>query len=270
MTVPGDSWSAGEAYEAYMGRWSGAVARAFLRWLDPAPGRRWLDVGCGTGALTRAILDACDPDSVVGCDPSAPFVEHARRLLEGSRVDLVVGGIETLPPEIRGFEVAVSGLMLNFVPDPVSLVREIRERVRPGGTIAAYVWDYPRVEFLQTFWEEAVALDPGATAHHESRRFGDWSGEAFASRLRDAGLDGVTGGLVEISTRFSSFDDFWNPFLGGTGPAPGYVAALAPAGREELAERLRNALPRETDGGLPLRARALVARGTVPGYPLAR
>jgi SAM-dependent methyltransferase len=258
----GDRWAIGGAYEAYMGRWSRPLARSFLEWLQPNPGGHWLDVGCGTGSLTAAICAGCEPTSVIACDPSAPFIQHARSNCPDVRVSYVTAAADTLPRRDGGFDVVVSGLVLNFIPEPDAAVTAMRERVRPGGTVAAFVWDYAGgVEFLQYFWDEAVAADPSAAALHEADRFGTWRMSTLASLFRAAGLAQVKADVIDISTKFADFDDYWNPFLGGTGPAPGYVASLDQTRRELLRERLRERLPSGGDGPIHLRARASVVRG---------
>jgi len=140
MNVSDDRWVAGDAYEAYMGRWSRLLARAFVEWLHPAPAATWLEVGCGTGALTSTICELCAPASVVACDPSEPFVAHARKHLPDAAASFVVTGAEALPGEAGGFDAVVSGLVLNFLRDPGQALAAMRERLRPGGTVAAYVW----------------------------------------------------------------------------------------------------------------------------------
>ena len=258
----GDTWVTGAAYEAYMGRWSRPLARVFVEWLHPKPLAHWLEVGCGTGALTSTICDLCEPASVVACDPSEPFIEHARNNLADARASFVIAGAEALPSRDGGFDAVVSGLVLNFLPDPGQAVASIRERLRPGGTIAAYVWDYAEgMEFLRCFWEEAVASDPRAAALDEGRRFPLCRPQALASLFQAAGLAQVETGLLEIPTDFADFDDYWTPFLRGTGPAPSYVASLDPPGRELLRERLRRRLHRGSDKRIGLRARAWAVRG---------
>jgi SAM-dependent methyltransferase len=258
----GDGWVAGDAYEAYMGRWSRPLARVFVEWLRPRPSANWLDVGCGTGALTSTICDHCEPASVVACDPSEAFIEHARRSLADARASFVVAGAEALPRRNGGFDAVVSGLVLNFLPDPGLAVASVSERLRPGGTVAAYVWDYAEgMEFLRSFWEEVVASDPRAVALDEGRRFPLCRESALASLFRAAGLAQVETVALEIPTDFATFDDYWTPFLRGTGPAPSYVASLDPRSRESLRERLRRRLPTGRDGRVRLRARAWAVRG---------
>ncbi len=259
----GDAWRAGDAYEGYMGRWSRLVAAEFVRWLAPPPGAHWLELGCGTGALTTAIRDACEPASVLACDPSPAFVEHAARAFDDLRVRILVAGADALPRRDGGFGLAVSGLVFNFLPDPAATLAALRARTRPASTLAGYVWDYADgMEFLRHFWDAAVALDPGAAASDEGARFPLCRRDVLESLWRAAGLVDVTSTALEVPTRFASFDDYWAPFLRGTGPAPAYVEALAPDAREALAELLRARLGAGPDGAIALRARAWAVRGT--------
>jgi SAM-dependent methyltransferase len=245
-----------------MGRWSRALARLFLEWLRPPPSGHWLEVGCGTGALTAAICDLCEPASVVACDPSEPFIEHAQSTLPDACTFCVLPEVDALPGRDGGFDTVVSALVLNFMPEPERALGVMRARSRPGGTVAAYVWDYAHgPEFLRIFWEEAVALNPGAAALDESRRFGDWQEPALASLFRAAGLAQVETGMLEMTTGFADFEDYWRPFLGGSGPAPSYVASLDPARGELLRVRLARRLSSAGDGTIRLRARAFAVRG---------
>ena len=263
MTVASDdSWTAGDAYEAYMGRFSRALARVFLDWLGPKPSAHWLELGCGTGALTSAICEQGQPASVVACDPSAAFIEHARRTVSGPCTFHVIPPAGELPRREGGFDAIVSGLVLNFIPEPGPALKALRERCSRGGTVAAYVWDYTGgVEFLRYFWEAAVDSDPGAAALDEGRRFGFWQPQALASLLHAAGLAQLETGVLEVPTEFAEFEDYWRPFLGGSGPAPSYVASLDATQREQLRARLERRVPADADGRIRLRARAWAARG---------
>ena len=262
MNAPGDRWVTGDAYEAFMGRWSRPLARLFVEWLRPQPLADWLEVGCGTGALTSAICELCEPASVVACDPSEPFIEQARKNLPDARASFVVAGAEALPRRNGGFDAMVSGLVLNFLPDPAAAVASVRDRLRSGGTVAAYVWDYAEgMQFLRYFWEEAVASNARAAPLDEGQRFPLCRRPALASLFRGAGLAQVETDPLEIPTGFTTFDDYWTPFLRGTGPAPSYVASLDRSDRESLRERLRRRLHAGNDGRIQLRARAWAVRG---------
>jgi SAM-dependent methyltransferase len=258
-----DRWAAGDAYEAFMGRWSRPLAAGFLRWLDADTGLTWLDVGCGTGALASTICRVADPASVVACDPSDPFVEHTRGQIVDPRVSVVVAGAGDLPQTAGGFDYVVSGLVLNFLTDPRQAVREMRARARPGGVVAGYVWDYgSRMQFLRLFWDEAIGADPAAREFDEGVRFPMCRRDTLESIFRDAGMGDVSSHAVEIPTRFESFSDYWRPFLGGTGPAPSYIASLSGEKCSELRDRLRRRLASGLDAGIDLVAQAWAVRGT--------
>lgn len=260
-----DAWTTGIAYERYMGRWSRLLGRAFVDWLRPAPGAHWLEIGCGTGALTSSITALARPTSVVACDPSAPFVDQARDALADEPVSFAVAGADQLPYREGGFDFVVSGLVLNFIPQVEDALVAMRERASLGGTVAATVWDYQGgVEFLQLFWDAAVALDAGAASLDEARRFERFNATAIARLFTDAGLVDVESGRLEVITEFADFEDYWGPFLGGTGPAPSYVASLDRGRRDRLENELESRLDAADGGHLRLRARAAAVRGKAP------
>lgn len=261
---PSDTWERGSPYEQYVGRWSRQVAPAFLAWLDLPPGLRWLDVGCGTGALAEAILARCEPHSVTGVEPSEGFLAQARERL-GDRVRLQAGHAGALPLGDASVDAVVSGLVLNFVPDLPAALREMARVSTDGGIVAAYVWDYAgRMELMRHFWDAAVRLDRGAASLDEGLRFPLCRPDALESAFRAAGFAdvGVTG--LEIPTVFESFADYWTPFLGGQGPAPAYAMSLTQERREALRAALQATLPARPDGSIALVARAWAVRGRVP------
>ena len=264
-TTRDDSWKAGDLYEPYVGRWSRRVADAFVAWIAVPPDADWADVGCGTGALSEAILATARPASIQGFDPSAGFLQFAQRRLNHPAVTFTVADARSLPLTRDSVDATVAGLVINFVPDPPSAVREMARVTRPGGTVAAYVWDYGgRMELMRCFWDAAVALDPAAEALDEGRRFPMCRPEPLRESLNGAGLRDVATQPIDIATNFAGFDDFWSPFLGGQGPAPAYAMSLAEDRREALRERIRSALPMRDDGSIHLVARAWAVRGLKP------
>lgn len=260
-----DVWSSGDSYEAYVGRWSRLVAPEFIAWLGVPAGARWLDVGCGTGALTSAVLAGGEPSRVIGVDPSAAYVGSVRARVLDDRAHFAVADAIALGREDDEFDAVVSGLVLNFVSDPAAGVTEMSRVTRPAGTVAAYVWDYAEgMALMRHFWDAAVTLDPAAGALEESNRFPMCQPSELAALFAAGGLvDVATTGIV-VPTRFRDFDDFWSPFLGGQGPAAGYAMSLGEDDRARLREHLRAALPIEESGEIPLTARAWAVRGTVP------
>jgi SAM-dependent methyltransferase len=256
-------WALGEAYEAYVGRWSRRVAELFLDWLDVPVGRRWLDVGCGTGALTATVLAVADPAEVVGVDPAEGLLASARDRVADPRTTFRPGDARALPLPDRRFDAVVSGLALNFVPEPGRAVTEFVRVAAPGGVVAGYVWDYAEgMAMMRYFWDAAGALDPAAAELDEGRRFPLCRPGPLRELWADAGLERVTVQAVEVSTRFTDFEDYWTPFLGGQGPAPGYAMSLTEEHRRALRDLLRARLPSHPDGSIPLTARAWAIRGT--------
>ena len=259
-----EKWDGGDAYEAFMGRWSRRVADDFLQWLAPMPRANWLEVGCGTGALTKAVRQRADPASLIACDPSPEFVSFARNSILDSSVTFLIAGADDLPRRDGGFDLIVSGLVLNFLPQPLDAVRSMRERIHRGGILAAYVWDYAKgMQFLRIFWDEAVALDPSAAQLDEGRRFPLCRPDALIQLFEQAGVHPVEARAFEIETAFPDFDAYWSPFLGGTGPAPSYATSLDRNARRQLRLRLERRLAPSGDGSIRLTARALGIRGVV-------
>jgi SAM-dependent methyltransferase len=258
-----DTWERGSPYEQYVGRWSRQVAPLFLSWLSIPAGRRWLDVGCGTGALCAAIMDRCSPSSVAGVEPSAGFLKTAKENLAG-RVALRQGSATTIPLGDASVDVVVSGLVLNFVPDQRAALLEMARVTGKGGTIAAYVWDYAgKMELMRFFWDAAVELDPDAAKMDEGVRFPLCRPEALEKLFAAAGLEGVEVQPMDIPTPFANFDDYWQPFLGGQGPAPAYVMSLDETARARLRDRIRERLPVMANGSISLTARAWATRAIV-------
>jgi SAM-dependent methyltransferase len=260
---PADVWAIGAAYEPFVGRWSRLVARQLLAWLAIRPEQRWLDVGCGTGILSRTILEVAAPREVVGVDPAEGFLTYARGETSDARAHFQSGDARNLPFEAEAFDAVLSGLVLNFVPEPAQALREMTRVTRAGGTLAAYVWDYAnQMQMLRYFWDAAGALDPAAVDLDEGRRFPMCRPAALESLFNKAGLEAVVVRAIEVPTTFRDFDDYWSPFLGGQGPAPSYVTSLDEDRRQTLRERVRSVLPATADGSIPLTARAWAVRGS--------
>lgn len=265
QSAPKDKWISGDNYERYVGRWSRPVGEQFLAWLDLPQGLAWLDAGCGTGALTGLIFDRMNPIEVAGIDPSDGFLDVARRTLTDERASFAIASAEAIPHGDGRFDAVVSGLVFNFVPNKPAALSEMRRIARPGGTIAAYVWDYAgRMEMMRHFWDAAVALNPAAAALDEGVRFPECSPEALADLFEAAGLEDVATTAIDVPTVFADFDDYWTPFLSGQAPAPGYCMSLGEAERAALREHIRAALPVEPDGRIRLVGRAWAVRGRSP------
>jgi len=261
-----DAWSAGDSYETYMGRWSRRIAPRFLDWIDLPGGLDWFEVGCGTGALSAAIVERCNPKSLTSIDPSAGFLQTARTQVADRRVDFHIGDAQEIAAASGSRDAVVSALVLNFVPDRARALAEMKRIGRKGATVGFYVWDYPGggIEFMRAFWTAASALDPSALELTEGRRFPFCTDAALTDLARSAGLADVRSAVIESETLFRDFDDFWLPFTLGVGPAPGYCMSLLPESRERLRTMLKDTLPQRPDGSISLTARAWAIRATVP------
>jgi SAM-dependent methyltransferase len=244
-------------YDALMGRWSQAMAARFIAWLVPERQQRWLDVGCGTGALTRAILEQAAPSSIWGIDAEPEYIRQARYALRDERCRFLVGQAESLPPEIADIDVTVSALFLNLIPEPAAALAEMIRVTRPGGRIAAYVWDFAHgMQLARYFWDAAIELDRAAEPLDQGRRYPLCNPDRLRALFAGPGLTAIDLQPLEIPTPFQNFDDYWQPIEVGHGRASEYLESLSPEHRARLRERLRAVLPTCPDGSIPLTARA--------------
>ncbi len=259
----GAMFNSAESYEGYVGRWSRLVAREFVAWLDAAPGQTWLDVGAGTGVLTQVILEVASPSKIVAIDLSQEYVEFARQRIHDSRVVFSVGDAATLSVEAPEFDVAASGLVLNFVPAPEQVVSRMMQAVVRDGTVAAYVWDYGgRMEMMRHFWDAAAKVDPTASEMDAGQRFTICKPDNLRALFQSAGASAVEVVPIDVPTRFKDFDDYWLPFLGAQGSVSKYLRGLDDATRNALRSQLQRQLPADDDGGFTLVARAWAVKGT--------
>jgi SAM-dependent methyltransferase len=261
--MPAEVWENAESLERYVGRWSRLVAREFVAWLQVPPGSRWLDVGCGSGALTETVLAETEPESIEGVDTSEAFVAYAASRVTDPRASVAVADAQALDRPDAACDAVVSSLVLNFLPDPARGAAEMRRVVRPGGVVAGYVWDYAgEMQLMRRFWDAAAELDPAAADLDEGRRMAGCNPADLEALFSAAGLEEVETRAIDVPTVFADFDDYWSPFEGGQGPAPGYCVALPAERRAALRERLRDTLPAAADGSISLVARAWAVRGT--------
>lgn len=254
----------GAAYERYMGKWSRLVGEAFLDWLAPNPGLRWLDVGCGTGAFTEMIVERCAPVLVQGIDPAEAQLSFARTRLGSSVVRLRQGDAMALPFPDEVFDVAVMPLVIFFVPEPSRGVAEMARVISPGGTVAAYAWDmagggFPYDALLGEMRALGVAVPqpPSSGASHLDAMLGLWAA---------AGLADVETRVITVQRTFADFDDYWTTILGAPSAGP-TLAAMKSEAVAHLTARMRQLLPAGTDGRITCRARANAVRGRVRQAP---
>lgn len=252
------------AYERFMGRWSRLLAPALVGFAGVRDGEDILDVGSGTGALSEAIVRAAPSARVLGIDPSNAYVAYAQSKAGTERVRFLVGDAQRLEAKDGSFDRVLSLLVMNFIPDPAKALREMSRVTRPGGVVAAAVWDYDDgMQMLRIFWDEAVAMDPAVGSRDERHMPLSRKGQ-LADLWRAHGLVDVQESALTISMTFASFEDYWNPFVGGQGPAGAYVKSLDDSRRERLKSRLRQRLLASgPDRSFTLEGRAWAAKGTV-------
>jgi ubiquinone/menaquinone biosynthesis C-methylase UbiE len=261
-----DRWTSGSHYDQWMGRWSRLLAQEFLQWLSLPAGLRWLDVCCGSGVVTEAIVEHNAPASIVGIDASPEQINFARQHHMQPNVTFKTADAMVLPFPDATFDVVVCGLGLNYIPNPLRGLVEFCRVLRPGGTIAAYVWDYAQgARFLREFWDAAIAIDPEAATFDQARRFPMCTPERLRSLFEQAKLEDLTQHALNVVTRFTGFDDYWMPLQSGQGSAPNYLAARDKQTQTAIRERLRAALPANAQGVIELPARAWAIRARSPG-----
>ena len=256
-----DSWTSGQSYERYMGRWSRLIAAKFVDWVDPPVNADWLGVGCRSGALTKTILSNAAPRSVLATDLSDGFVTYAQDENEDNRVQFEVADAMQLPCPDASKDIVTSGLVLNFVPDKQKAFAEARRVLRHDGFFAFYVWDYPSggMRFIDAFWKAAAEIDPAAAELDESPRFPFCQELGLRELCHIAGITAADIEALEVETQFPDFEALWHPFTLGVGPAPGYLSTLTQRHQSELKARLEDKLGSDGPVSLPARAWAVKA-----------
>ena len=262
MQNKNDSWTSGNHYEKFMGRWSDLISRKFLTWLSVPSGSIWLDVGCGTGTLTKLILENYQPRKVIAIDSSSEFISYSKESVINPKVHFQVGKAEELEIESNSIDAVVSGIMINFVSQPEKVIDEMKRVAKPGGAIGIFVWDYSKgMEMLRYFWDAAIELDIKAKEYDEGIRFPLCKEGQLESLAKASGLKEVETTAIEETIIFRNFDDYWLPFLGNVGPAPSYVMNLEETERLKLENRLKELLPIEKDGSISIMLKAWAVKG---------
>jgi len=260
MTQNQIQFTDGEAYERYMGLWSRLAGDAFLAWLDPRPGQRWLDVGCGNGAFTEMLAHRCAPATLDGIDPSEAQLAFARGRPALKSARFQSGDAQSLPYPDRSVDQAVMPLVIFFVPDPAKGVAEMARVAAKGGTVSSYSWDmigggFPYAPLMSEL--KAMGIEVPQAPNPQASRMADlrelWTG---------AGLKDVATQEIAVQRTFADFEDYWSTVLGGPSVG-GKLAALSPEDTQKLRETLRARLPANAAGRITLGARAHAVRGEV-------
>jgi SAM-dependent methyltransferase len=258
MTQPSKNlFTNAAAYNAYIGRWSRAIAPQFLTWLDIPAEQTWLDVGVGTGILTQAILNQASPKKVVGIDLSESYVALTRQEIVDPRTEFIVGDAGSMSFESSEFDATVSGLVLNFVPTQAQMLQGMKQAVKAGGTVALYVWDYAgRMEIMRQFWDAAIVVDPPAAELDSAKQFPICNPDNLRALFETTGLKKIEVIPIDIQAQFRDFDDFWQPFLAAQGSVSKYLLSLDEAMKTAITTQLRKQLPIKADGSIQLVAGA--------------
>ena len=256
----------GAAYEVFLGRWTQRLAAPLLDFAEFPGAGRLIDVGCGTGSLARAMATRWPGRGVVGVDVAAPYVAFARTQAQRDNLAFEVADAARLPFGDASFDGAVAQLVLNFVPDPLAALKEMKRVTAPGGRIAAAVWDFRGgLVYQRIFWDTAAGIDPGAAAARDRLFSGalalpDGLPRAFAA----AGLGHIEQASLTIRMDYANFADYWEPLCGGQGPVGTYLDGLAPDTREKIAQAIAGAFRSGAPDGLrSLTATAWAVRGDV-------
>ncbi|NOH12397.1 MAG: class I SAM-dependent methyltransferase [Chloroflexi bacterium] len=256
-----DNWQQGLEYDEFMGRWSKPLAAEFLTWLAVPTGLAWLEIGCGTGSLTHAILEGQASEKFLGIDPSESFVAYSADRFHQTGAEFEVGTGNTIPTGDNTFDIVTSSLVLNFIPDIPSAIKEMQRVTKPDGIICGYVWDYAgKMEMLRYFWDAAIELNPAAKEHDEGQRFHICDQNNLIETLNASELAETRVEAISINMHFRDFDDYWQPFLGKQGPAPSYLNGLSSDHAHNLKELLLARLPVREDGSIKLLGQAWAFR----------
>jgi SAM-dependent methyltransferase len=259
-----DLWGNTQAYENYMGRWGQKVAPLFLQWLDKPVRKSWIDIGCGTGGLTELISTTCEPSSILGVDTAEGFIEVARTRVKNA--GFRVGSADNLDIPSDSLDYAVSGLVLNFVPDAQAALAEMARVVLPGGSVALYVWDYAgHMQIMRYFFDTAILFDTRSAEFDDGIKAPICRPLALEEAFVTTGLTNISVIPLDITTPFDNFDDYWSPFLGGVGSAPKYCVSLEESVRNKIKVAIKEKLPTGPEGEILLAARAWAVKGIVPG-----
>jgi len=262
MTSENTLFSDGASYERFMGPWTRAVGAVFLDWIAAARSKRWLEIGCGTGLFTELLVDIAKPAEAIAIDPSAAQIRETATKAVAKRVDFRVADAQALPFENQEFDLAVSALVINFIPDPARAMLEMKRVVRPGGLIAGYVWDFLGelnvARHVQTPLRQINPSLPKVTGADNTRM------ETLVSLFSDAGLENVASRPIEVEVTFPSFDAYWQRYMDNPSPQSAYIKALPAPDFAKLQETVRLGMPIRGDGTITFAARANAVKGSVP------
>ncbi len=251
----------GEGYEKFMGQWSRVAGRLFLDWLSLPKGLRWLDVGCGTGALTEIIQQFSGAGEVIGIDPAAAQISYARSRNAAAAKIFQIADARSIPFADQSFDVVVSGLVLNFIPDGQQAVLEMRRVVRSGGTVGAYVWDFARGSSAAQHLNAAAKELEGPGYRRTELNAASTTQDNLKNLFETGGLTAVETRAMEIGVKFRDFDDYWRSNTTFTSPIGNFVKALTAERRERFIDLVKAKLPIDGQGAISYTAWVNAVKG---------
>ncbi|HYL78994.1 MAG TPA: methyltransferase domain-containing protein [Bryobacteraceae bacterium] len=255
------AWNDAAAYESYVGQWSRIIAPMFVQWLSPPPNLKWLDVACGTGALTSAILNSAHPAAIDAIDRSPAYLNYAREHVPDPRAHFQLGTADELPYPASSFDLAVSGLILNFIDADRALAEQCRV-AKPSATIAAYIWDYAGAyDYARFFWDAAAAVDPAATEYDPKRRFVLHHADGLRQLFTNHALADVDTTFLDAQASFPNFDSYWQALDARQGSMAEYLSAIGEETRAAIRRNLAAQVQREENAPVRLRLRAIAVKG---------
>jgi ubiquinone/menaquinone biosynthesis C-methylase UbiE len=252
----------GTGYDRLMAGWTRTAGATFLDWLSPPSAARWLDVGCGTGVFTELVVETCSPATVIAIDPAAAQIEFARKKSVAQRVDFRIADAQTLPFADGTFDVVVSALVINFIPERLRALAEMRRVCAPGGVIAGYVWDFAAQRSPNAplrFGLQEIGVSPPPVPGTEDSR-----PEALAALFTSAKLTDIAMRIIDVTISFTNFDDFWQSQTPSYNPVAKMLAALSEPDRERVLAIVRGSFPADSDGSVAHSARAHAIKARVP------
>jgi ubiquinone/menaquinone biosynthesis C-methylase UbiE len=263
-----DLWTDGVLYENYTGRWSRLIADKFIDWLEVKQVRfkSCIDMGCGTGALSEALLANGACASLTCLDRSLAYLSFAKQRILSSGVEFVQGDVQSTSLAASGYSLVVSGLVVNFVDSPAKMLREMLRLGRSGGVLGLYIWDFAEgMEPIRKFWDAAHKCNaPNVRKFDAGVRFPICQRDNLLRSITEAGWLEPKVAPVEIHARFKNFDDYWAPFLSGQGTGPAFAVGLTEEMREKVRKALMSLVTVSPDEPFTLRTRAWAAKGISP------
>jgi SAM-dependent methyltransferase len=261
LTGTTEKWDNTQGYEMYVGRWSSLLSIDFVNWLNARSNLKWLEIGCGTGALTKAIAEKCTPSYLLAIDKSDSYIEKAKENVNSGNVSFLNIDINSCPLNEK-FHYITSGLVLNFVPKFGDMLRKLMNNLEPGGEISSFVWDYGgHYQPMRHFWNAACEIIPGSEKFDAGRNFDICTKENLIRLFEGIGLNDIQFTTIERIATFQNFDDYWLPIISAQGSVTEFISTLKEAEKEKLKEHLKRKLPIAFNGEIKLVISVLAAKG---------